>query len=192
MKTSLITKDKKYLGRSEGKPRNLTVTSSKGALVYDEHGKEYIDFFMGWCVGNIGWNHKEIDAKIKDANVPTYVSPTYYYKRWSELAELLADITPGKLVKSFRATGGTEAVEIAMQAAMTHTKRFKFISIEGSYHGHSIGAMSIGSSDFRSWYPNLLPDCYKIQPPLNEVAAREIEKLLSNRDIAAFISEPII
>ena len=189
---STKTKDKKYLGRGEGQPKNIEVKSSRGALVYDERGKEYIDFVMGWCVGNIGWNLKELDRQIKKVNVPTYISPTYYYKGWSELAELLAKIVSGKLVKSFRATGGTEAVEIAMQAAMTHTKRSKFISIEGSYHGHSIGAMSIGSSDFRSWYPNLMPDCHKINPPLNEAAAREVEVLLSKGDIAAFISEPII
>ena len=75
---------------------------------------------------------------------------------------------------------------------MSHTKRHKFISIEGSYHGHSIGAMSIGLSHFREWYRNLLPHCYKIKPPLNQKAAMTVEKLLSKRDVAAFISEPII
>lgn len=120
------------------------------------------------------------------------MNPAYLYASWAELAELLAKITPGKLTKSFRATGGTEAVEIALQAAMSHTKRYKFISIEGSYHGHSIGAMSIGSSDFRSWYKNLLPDCYKIKPPLDHNAADEVETLLARRDVAAFIMEPII
>ncbi len=52
--------------------------------------------------------------------------------------------------------------------------------------------MSIGSSDFRKRYKNLLFHCYKVKTPLDEKAARKIEKLLSNRDIAAYISEPII
>lgn len=186
-----IQKDKKYLGR-DGAPSPVVVTRTKGSYVFDEKGKRYIDFYMGWCVGNIGWSLDEVVKKVKAFSGPTYVAPTYVYKGWAELAELLAEITPGRLTKSFRATGGTEAVEIALQAAMAHTKRSKFISIEGSYHGHSIGAMSVGFSGFRKWYKNLLPGCYKIDTPLNEAAARKVEKLLRRRDIAAFICEPII
>lgn len=183
--------DKKYLGR-ERIPRPLIVSKSSGSYLYDISGKKYIDFSVGWCVGNIGWNVKEIVSEIKKFNGPTYVNPGYYYKDWVKLAELLAKITPSGLIKTFRATGGTEAVEIALQAAMSHTKRHKFISIEGSYHGHSIGTMSIGSSKFRDWYENLLPHCYKIKPPLNEEAAMKVKQLLSKKDVAAFISEPII
>jgi len=188
---NIIKKDKKYLGR-EGEPRPLIVANAKNSYVYNERGRKYIDFFAGWCVGDIGWNVKEVVKQIKKFSGPNYVSPGYYYREWAELAELLAKITPGNLTKSFRATGGTEAVEIALQAAMFHTKRSKFISIEGSYHGHSIGAMSVGMSDFRKWYPNLLPYCYKIKSPLDEKAAHRVAELLSKGDIAAFISEPII
>src|SRR3989338_3115627 len=189
---NITQKDHAYLGRGEGEYRPLIVASAEGPYVYDEKGKRHIDFFMGWCVGNIGWNLKEIVKKIAEFDGPTYVSPTYIYKGWTELAELLAKIAPGNLKKSFRATGGTEAVEIALQAAMFHTKRHEFISIEGSYHGHSIGAMSIGSSGFRSWYENLLPGCHKIKPPLDERAALEVEQILKTKKIAAFIAEPIV
>lgn len=191
MAMSTAQKDKKYVGR-DGPPSPIVVTRTKDSYVFDENGKRYIDFYMGWCVGNIGWSVDEVVRKVKAFSGPTYVAPGYMYKGWAELAELLANIAPGKLSKTFRATGGTEAVEIALQAAMAHTKRSKFISIEGSYHGHSIGAMSIGFSGFRKWYKNLLPGCYKIDPPLDEAAARKIEKLLRKRDVAAFICEPII
>jgi len=187
----LVDKDRKFLGRS-GFSRELEVVKTDGSYVYDRQGRRYLDFFMGWCVGNAGWNLKEARNRIRNFRGPEYVSPGYLYKPWVELAELLAKITPGGLVKSYRATGGTEAVEIALQAAMSHTKRKKFVSIEGSYHGHSIGAMSVGDSEFRNWYSNLLPGCEKISPPLNEAAARKVEKILSKRDIAAFIAEPII
>lgn len=187
----IADKDKQYLGRDE-KPHPLIVAKTKGSYVYDESGRKYIDFFTGWCVGNIGWGISQMNDRIRKFNGPNYVSPGYLYKGWADLAELLAKITPERLTKSFRATGGTEAIEIAMQAAMAHTKRHKFISVEGSYHGHSIAAMSIGSSDFRSWYKNLLPHCYKIKLPLDEKAAREVERILSKRDVAAFIAEPII
>lgn len=183
--------DTKFLAR-DLPPEDLEIVKSEGNFLFDSKGKKYIDFLMGWCVGNIGWGNKEIKKRISRYKGPDYVRPEYLYKSWAELAALLAKITPGKLQKSFRATGGTEAVEIALQVAMSHTKRHKFISIEGSYHGHSIGAMSVGSSDFRGWYKNLLPDCYKIKAPLDEKAAGQVEKLLKQSDIAALIMEPII
>lgn len=183
--------DKKFLAR-DLPAENLEIKKSEGNFLFDSNNKKYVDFLMGWCVGNIGWGNKEIKKKISKYGGPDYVRPDYLYKPWAELSALLAKITPGKLQKSFRATGGTEAIEIALQAAMSHTKRHKFISIEGSYHGHSIAAMSIGSSEFRSWYKNLLPDCYKINPPLNEKAVEKIEKILMKGDIAALIMEPII
>ena len=183
-------KDRKYLGRSD--PADLEIVRSEGNYLVDADGAKYIDFVMGWCVGNIGWGNKAVFDRIRKFKGPAYVNPGYLYRPWAELAGLLAEITPGNLVKSFRATGGTEAVEIALQAAMAYTKRHKFLSIEGSYHGHSIAAMSIGDSGFRHWYRNLLLGCYKIRPPLDEKAAREAEKILRKGDIAAFIMEPII
>src|SRR3989338_3821545 len=183
--------DKKFLAR-DIPSENLEIVKSEGNFLFDARGKKYIDFLMGWCIGNVGWGNKEIKEKIKQYKGPDYVRPDYLYKPWAKLAELLANITPGRLQKSFRATGGTEAIEIGLQDAMSHTKRYKFISIEGSYHGHSIGAMSIGSSEFRSWYKNLLPNCHKISPPLDEKAADKLEKLLMRNDIAALVMEPII
>ncbi|MEK7617104.1 MAG: aspartate aminotransferase family protein [Patescibacteria group bacterium] len=191
MDQALQQKDSRYFGR--GFPLvPIEIVKAKDSFLYDTKGKKYIDFLMGWCVGNIGWGVKEIRNAIKNFDGPEYIRPFYLYKPWVELAQLLAKITPGKLTKSYPATGGTEAVEIALQAAMSYTKRSKFISIEGSYHGHSIGAMSVGSSGFRKHYVNLLPGCYKIKPPLNAKAAREAEELLQKGDIAGFIMEPIV
>lgn len=187
----LIHKDRQYVGR-DVPPTPIEITGSQGSYLYDSTGKRYIDFVMGWCVGNIGWGVPEVESEIKNFEGPDYVNPYYLYKPWGELAEILASIAPGKLVKSFRATGGTEAVEIALQAAMAHTGRTKFLSVEGAYHGHSLGAMSVGMSYFREKYSNLLPGCHKIKPPLDKKAAHEVEKLLSKGDIAAYISEPII
>ena len=87
---------------------------------------------------------------------PDYVLPSCLYGPWVELAALLAELTPGKLRKSFRATGGTEAVEIALQLAMAATGRPGFISIEGSYHGNSIGAVSVAPGLGIEALPNLL------------------------------------
>jgi adenosylmethionine-8-amino-7-oxononanoate aminotransferase len=108
------------------------------------------------------------------------------------LAELLAKIAPGRLQKSFRATGGSEAVEIALQIAMVHTERGKFMSIEDAYHGNTIGGLSVGASENRESYSNLLANCLKVSPPLNAVALEKIDKRLRTREVAAFIMEPVI
>lgn len=185
------TKDSKYIARDMA-ATPIEVTGTDGNYLYSSDGKKYIDFVMGWCVGNIGWSNKKIIEKICKFKGPHYVTPDMLYKPWADLAEKLVSLTPKKLTKCFRATGGTEAVEIAMQAAMSHTKRTKFISIKDSYHGHSIGAMSIGNDDFRKWYTNLLPNCHKISPPLDKDTARQVVDLLKKGDVAAYISEPII
>jgi acetylornithine/succinyldiaminopimelate/putrescine aminotransferase len=181
--------DSKYLFRDEPAVP-LEIVGSKGSYLYTKE-RRYIDFIMGWNVGNVGWDNKEMTRELKRFNGPHYVEPYYLYKPWADLAELLADITPGNLSKSFRATGGTEAVEIALQAAMVHTKRTEFVSIDGAYHGHSIAAMSVGPESFRRHW-KLLPNCHKIPPPLNADAGRKVEKILKSEKVAAFIAEPII
>lgn len=187
---NLREKDRAFLVRSSSE--DLQVVRSEGSYLFDERGRKYIDFLAGWNVGNFGWGGKEIKAAIRQSKSPDYVYPYYLYKPWVELAELLAGLTPGKLRKSFRATGGTEAVELALQVAMVYTKRQRFVSVEDSYHGNSVATLSIGSSENRKKYKNLLPNCRKLKPPLDGKAADRLETLLRGRDVAAFIMEPII
>jgi 4-aminobutyrate aminotransferase-like enzyme len=188
---STATEDRQYLGR-DLPAQPLEIVGADGAFLIDADGTKYLDFLMGWCVGNLGWGNETIAKKIRSFKGPTYVFPRFLYAPWAELARLLAEITPGKLTKSFRAATGTEAVEIALQAAMSHTKRHQFLSVEGSYHGHSIAALSVGGSEYRSWYQNLLPGCHKLEPPLDARAAAQAEKILGTREVAALIMEPII
>ncbi len=192
---SIYNDDVKYIGR-DLKPVPLTVVKTEGDYIFDSENNKYLDFEMGWCIGNMGWSRQEVTNAIKDfVNVPNYVIPGipgYMYEPWVELAKTLSEILPGHLTKYFRATGGTEAIEIALQAAMSHTKRYEFISVEGAYHGHSLGALSIGASYWRERYPNLLNGCHKINPLLDDKAFEKVEELLKTEKIAAYIAEPII
>jgi len=147
---------------------------------------------MGWGVGNLGWGNTAIRAAARKFDGPDYFHPDYLYRPWVQLAQMLARITPGKLAVSYRTTGGTESVEGALQIAMAYTGRGKFVSIEDRYHGNSIATMSIGASDNRQTFNNLLPNCYKIEPPLDHKALGKVETLRKKRDVAAFIMEPII
>jgi 4-aminobutyrate aminotransferase-like enzyme len=119
---NLVQLDRTYLAR-DSEPDGIEVVRSDGSFLYGTRGKRYIDFTAGWCVGNLGWGNDEIRAAVRDFDGPDYVAPGYLYRPWAELAELLAEMAPGELSRSFRATGGTEAVEIALHAAMSYTGR---------------------------------------------------------------------
>src|SRR4051812_48737719 len=101
----------------------LEITRAEGNFLFDSKGRKYIDFVAGWCVGNLGWSREEIAKAIREFDGPAYIYPSHFHKSWAELAELLAEFAPAGLKKSFRATGGTEAVDIALQVAMVHTGR---------------------------------------------------------------------
>lgn len=181
--------DKKFLVRSE-EARDIEVIRSEGNTLIARSGKHYIDFMMGWCVGNLGWGNKEITQTMKDYAGPDYVAPAYQYKPWVELAELLTEIAPGKMKKCLRTTGGTESVDQALQAAITYTKRHKFVSIEGCYHGNSMAAKAL-AEDLGDQRGSLFR-CYRIKAPLDGEAAAHLGTLLKRNDVAAVILEPIV
>ena len=172
-------------------PDKLQVAATNGSILTDSRGRKYIDFVMGWCVANFGWRPEPTMKAIERFKGPDYVYPGYSYAPWTELARLLASLAPRSLTTCFRATGGSEAVDLALQAALIHTGRRAFLSLEGSYHGNSLAGLSIGASESRERIKNLLPHCGKIAPPLDAKALRRIEQRLKRRDVAAFVIEPI-
>ncbi len=176
---NLKQRDRKFLARERDESEDIQVARSKGSLLFDGRGETYIDFLAGWCVGNLGWGNDVVRNAIRRSKSPDYIYPYYLYEPWVDLAELLAKITPGKLQKSFRATGGTEAVDLGLQIAMAYTDRKKFICIKGAYHGNSVATTRLTESGQR------------VAPPLNDRAAGTVERMLKKRDVAALIMEPI-
>jgi 4-aminobutyrate aminotransferase-like enzyme len=104
---------------------------------------------------------------------------------------MLAGVVPVKRAKCYRATGGSEAVEIALQVAMAATGRSGFVSLADAYHGNTLGARSVGEAD-RETYPNLLAHCHKVDPPLDDRSAEKVERLLKGEKVAAFVMEPVV
>jgi len=170
---------------------DVEVIAAQGSYVFGRNRKKYIDFLAGWCVGNLGWDRSDIKRAIRTFKGPDYVYPGFGYRRWDELAARLARAAPVTAARCFRATGGSEAVDLALQAAMLHTGRRGFLSVEDSYHGNTLGTLSIGASETRKSLKGLLPRCQKIKPPLDGKAADKVEALLKARDVAAFVMEPI-
>src|SRR5688572_13144984 len=104
----------------------LRISRSAASFGYGRRGRKYVDFLMGWCVGNFGWGSAVIERPARKYRGPDYVYPHFDYPPWTELAKLLVSVAPAGLETCFRATGGSEAVDLALQAAMVHTRRGKF------------------------------------------------------------------
>jgi acetylornithine/succinyldiaminopimelate/putrescine aminotransferase len=165
----------------------VRVARSRGSYVYDSRGRKYVDFLAGWCVGNFGWNTPRLERARRSFSGPDYVYPNDSYAPWEELAGLLARIAPAGLSMCYRATGGSEAVDIALQAAMVHTDRSKFVSLEDAYHGNTIASMSVGDGA----PGGVLRKSHRISLPLDGNALDRVETQLKRRDVAAFIMEPV-
>lgn len=182
----LARQDEQHLGRvTEATP--IQIVSAHGVRLRDARGRSYIDLTSGSCVVNFGWNHPAILERLHAVDAPSYVAPNLLYAPWVELARRLSDFAPGELEVAYRATTGTEAVELALQIAMTYTKRSKFVSLAGAYHGNSLLAHSIGDAD----QPAHVPGCKELALPLDEAGLDRLRKLLAPGDVAAFIMEPI-
>ena len=166
---------------------DIEVARARGNYLYDARGRKYIDFMMGWCVGNFGWARPALRRRVHAFNGPDYVYPEYTYKPWRELARLLVGLAPDGLTRCCRATGGSEAVELALQAAMLHTGRRKFVAVEDAYHGNTLGALSVGDGDDAVRVLTVA----RLKPPLDADALGRLEIRLKRRDVAAMIMEPI-
>ena len=80
--------DKKHFGR-QSEPEDVVVGNSANCYLTDARGRKYIDFMMGWCVGNLGWGNTALRAAARKFDGPDYVHPDYLYRPWAELAEML-------------------------------------------------------------------------------------------------------
>jgi adenosylmethionine-8-amino-7-oxononanoate aminotransferase len=142
------------------------ITRGDGAYVFDEHGKRYLDGLSGLFTVQVGHGRSELgEAASKQSSELAYFPLwSYAHPRAIELAEWIADHTPGDLNRVFFTTGGSEAVESAWKLARQYFKligqptRWKVISRETAYHGASMGALSItGLPGLRTPFEPLVP-----------------------------------
>ncbi|MEM7126404.1 MAG: aspartate aminotransferase family protein [Chloroflexota bacterium] len=148
----------------------------EGCHLYDTSGNQWIDGIAGLWVVNAGHGRQEIgDAMAKQAGQLAYVSSaSYTSKPTVQLAETLAQITPGDLGRAFFCSGGSEAVESAVKIAKQvqvlrgFPKRYKVIARRGSYHGMTFGAMSLTTgkrADMERFFGPMMPGVYHVPSP---------------------------
>ncbi|MCX7730981.1 MAG: aminotransferase class III-fold pyridoxal phosphate-dependent enzyme [Candidatus Caldatribacterium sp.] len=160
----------------------------EGAKVFDIFGEAYIDCIGGFGVFNVGRNHPRVVARvIEQLQLLPLSSRTLFNKHQADLAEMLAQITPGDLQYSFFCNSGAEAVEGALKLARMYTKRKKFVSAIGGFHGKTLGALSVsGREVYKKPFEPLLPGTEQV--PFGDLEA--MEKAV-DEDTAAVILEPI-
>jgi taurine--2-oxoglutarate transaminase len=129
----------------------LPVAGAEGRYFWDYDGNRYLDFASQLVNVNLGHQHPKVIAAIKEqADKLTTIGPPMAHEARSELARLLAEVTPGDLTMSFFTNGGAEANENAIKLARWYTGRQKIVARYRSYHGATAGAIS-ATGDPRRW-----------------------------------------
>jgi taurine--2-oxoglutarate transaminase len=129
----------------------LAVAGAEGRYFWDYEGKRYLDFASQLVNLSIGHQHPKVVAAIKEqADKLCTIGPPMAHEARSELARLLAEVTPGDLTMSFFTNGGAEANENAVKLARWYTGRQKVIARYRSYHGATGGAITL-TGDPRRW-----------------------------------------
>jgi len=154
----------------------LLLRRGKGCYLYDAGGKRYLDLIAGIGVNALGHAHPRIVKVIREqAALLIHCSNLYYHDFQAPLAKRLAE-TSG-LARVFFANSGTEAMEGALKMIRCHGRRvgaekFEIISLENSFHGRTLGALSVtGQEKYRVDFEPLLPGVRFIPP--NDIAALE-------------------
>jgi predicted acetylornithine/succinylornithine family transaminase len=154
----------------------LVLARGKGCHVYDLDGHRYLDFLAGIGVNALGHAHPRIVGVIREqAGLLIHSSNLYYNQYQGPLAKRLAEISG--LQRTFFANTGTEAMEGALKMVhghgrAIHPEKYEIISLENSFHGRTLGALSItGQAKYREPFEPLIPGVKFV--PANDIAALE-------------------
>jgi 4-aminobutyrate aminotransferase len=175
--------------------------------VWDVEGRQYLDFFGGIVTVGVGHANPRINEPVKaQMDKIGHTSTMYPHETMVALAEKIAQITPGRLEKSFFTSSGTDANETAIESARMHTGNLEIVALRHSYSGRSSLTKSLtGISAWRkaSYQVGIVhamnPYCYrcpmgKTYPSCEVACAKDIEAVIQSSTggaIAGMIAEPI-
>jgi 4-aminobutyrate aminotransferase-like enzyme len=186
----------------------LILDRGKGNYVFDTEGKQYLDFFGGIVTISVGHCDDEITSKTcEQMKKLQHTSTLYPNVPIISLAEKLAQITPGKLQKTFFTNSGSEAVETAILLAQLYTGSHEIIALRHGYSGATLLTMNITAHGNYRLVESLVPGikhahnayCFrcafgKEYPNCELECAKDVKELIettTSRHPAAFIAEPI-
>jgi putrescine aminotransferase len=159
----------------------------EGCILRDVHGREFIDCLGGFGIFALGHRHPKVIAAVKaQMDRMALHSQWMLNPRSADAARRLAEITPGNLRKTFWCSTGTESVEGALKLARLYTGKSKFISTINSFHGKTLGSLSVTGRDlFRKPFLPLLEATFVPYGDAGAIAAA------IDDETAAVILEPI-
>ncbi|MEG3067271.1 MAG: aspartate aminotransferase family protein [Syntrophaceticus schinkii] len=186
----------------------VQMVKGEGQYLFDSTDRKYLDFFAGVSVINAGHCHPEITERIcRQVKTLQHVCNIYLTQPMLELAEKLAEITPGRLQKSFFCNSGTEANEGALLLAKIATGRSELLGLQDGLCGRTYLTMSLTGLRFWRTDPNpaggisFVPNAYCYRCPLNlsypacDIACaeqvRQVIETSTSGEVAALIIEPI-
>jgi acetylornithine/N-succinyldiaminopimelate aminotransferase len=154
----------------------LALSRGKGCYLYDLEGRRYLDFLSGIGVNALGHAHPRIVKAIRDqAGLLIHSSNLYYHQYQGPLAKRLVEMSG--LARAFFANTGAEAIEGALKMIHSHGRsidagKFEIVSLENSFHGRTLGALSItGQAKYRQDFEPLIPGVRFVPP--NDIPALE-------------------
>lgn len=170
-----------------------TFVRGDGTELVTAEGKVYLDFLAGIAVSALGHNHARLVRELSDQlGRAIHLSNLFAHPYTEEVASRVARLTG--LESVFFTNSGTEAIECAIKIARKHAyargdaKRTGLLALEGSFHGRTMGALSLTHTEkYRKPFHPLLPD---VQHTSAEDATR-LRELLATRRFAALFVEPI-
>jgi 4-aminobutyrate aminotransferase/(S)-3-amino-2-methylpropionate transaminase len=202
---ALLERRHKIVPRGVSQIHPLVVDRAEGGKIWDADGKEYLDWYGGIGVLNVGHNHPRVVAAV-EKQLRQYMHtcfPGVAYEPYLELAERLAATAP--IVgdkKVFFLTTGVEATENAIKIARSYTNRPGVISFRHSFHGRTLLGMTLTgkSSPYRQNFGPFAPEVYHAPYPyeyrgLDTRAALEglhelLDTAIAPDRVAAIIIEP--
>ncbi|MGE5218420.1 MAG: acetyl ornithine aminotransferase family protein [Chloroflexota bacterium] len=164
---AIVERDQQYTAPAYGRVYPLVVERAQGMVVEDVDGNRFLDFMAGIAVASTGHSHPRVVKAIEEqAKKFLHICGSdYYYEPMVELAEKLNRLAPGAAPKKiFFTNSGTEAVEAAFKLARHHSKRQHVIAFHGSFHGRTLGALSLTASrsSHRAHFGPLIPGVHHI------------------------------
>jgi 4-aminobutyrate aminotransferase len=193
----IIDNDRRYISPSYTRTYPLVAKSGLGAIVEDVDGNRFLDFNAGIAVCATGHCHPDVVRAIQQqAAQLIHMSGTdFYYEQMPQLARKLESLMPdGKPWRCFFGNSGTEAIEAALKLARYATGRWQFIAFHSSFHGRTMGALSLTSSKpvQRKRFGPLVPGVTHVPYGNCDYLENVVFKTTVNAsEVAAIVVEPI-
>ncbi len=139
--------------------RGVTLVRGKGALLWDDTGKEYIDCAAGHGVASIGHSNPQVaEAISKQAGQLITCTGSFYNEQRAMLLEKLVKISPKSLTRAFLCNSGTESIEAALKFARISAGKTDFVVAMRGFHGRTMGALSATfDSNYKKDFEPLIP-----------------------------------